>query len=295
MTADRAVVLLGFGGPASSQEIRPFLDRVLQGRPVPQERYEEVVRHYEIIGGKSPFNERTQEQARALEQELHDRGVDVPVCVAYRNAAPFIQDVAHQLARNGTQPVAVILAAHQSEAGWDRYYGSIPNAAYTPPFFDHPLFVRAHAERLEHALRRLEKTGYDDVALIFTAHSIPQSMADRGPYVQQLQRSAQLIADAAGAKQFTLAFQSRSGSPSESWLGPDVRDVLDALSQTGVCDAVVSPLGFLCDHVEVLYDLDVEAAAIAQRAGVRMSRAKALNDHPLFIRMLGDMVQACLA
>ena len=293
--ADRAVVLLGFGGPERSQEIRPFLDRVLEGRPVPRERYEEVVRHYERIGGRSPFNELTQRQATSLERELHARGIDLPVFVAYRNAAPFIPDVARNIAQNGTRAIAVILAAYQSEASWDKYYGSIPNATYVPPFYDDPLFVRAHADRLAGALQPLGKTGFDDVALIFTAHSIPQAMADRGPYVQQLTRSAELIAAAAGSEHFTIAFQSRSGSPADPWLEPDVRDVLRSLAQKSVRDAVVSPIGFLCDHVEVLYDLDVDAADTAGHAGVRMSRATALNDHPLFIRMLADRVQQCIA
>ena len=287
------VVLLGFGGPASQQEIRPFLDRVLKGRPIPKARYEEVVGHYEHIGGKSPFNELTRRQADALQSELQSRGLDLPVRVAYRHAAPFIADVAREFEQNATRSIAVILAAHQSEASWGAYYGTIPNAAYVEPFFEHPLFVQAHAQRIADALRSLGKSSFDDVALIFTAHSIPQAMADRGPYVQQLRRSAELIAKGAGAEKFIIAFQSRSGSPADKWLEPDVDDVIETLPQSGVHDAVVTPIGFLCDHVEVLYDLDVDAAARAKEHGVRMARAPALNDHPLFIRMLADLIQQC--
>ncbi len=264
MAGGAPVVLLGFGGPESQQEIRPFLDRVLKGRPVSQERYEEVVRHYEIIGGKSPFNELTQRQADALRRELRSRGIDIPVRVAYRNASPFIEDFAQEIAMNGVRPIAVILAAHQSEASWDKYHASIPDAMYVKPFYDHPLFVQAHAQRIRDSLQTLDRTDFHNLALIFTAHSIPQEMADRGPYVEQLHRSAELIASAAGAAQFTIAYQSRSGSPSQKWLEPDVRDVLKALPQTGITEAIVSPIGFLCDHVEVLYDLDVEAAALAE-------------------------------
>jgi len=289
------VVLLGFGGPDSPQEVRPFLDRVLQGRRIPQERYEEVVRHYEIIGGRSPFNELTQRQAAALQRELHERGIDVPVRVAYRNAAPFIEDVARDLGQSGSKAIGIILTAQQSEVSWDKYFGSIPGATYVPPYFDNPLFVQAHAERVRDALRELDRTSFDGIALIFTAHSIPQAMADRGPYVAQLRRTAELVVQAVGARAFTIAFQSRSGSPAEQWLEPDVRDVLKALPQQGIHDAIVAPIGFLCDHVEVLYDLDVDAAETATDAGIRMARAGALNDHPLFIRMLADYVQQCRA
>ncbi len=290
-----AVVLLGFGGPTRPQEIRPFLDRVLQGRRIPQERYEQVAGHYEHMGGKSPFNELTQRQADALQRELQTRGLDIPVRAAYRHAAPFIEDVAREIAQNGTHPIAVILAAHQSEASWEKYYGCIPNATYVDPYYEHPLFVQANAERLRDALDAMGEATFEDVTVIFTAHSIPQDMADRGPYVAQLERSARLIANEAGAPHWTIAYQSRSGSPMDKWLEPDVQDVLRALPQSNVRDAIVAPIGFLCDHVEVLYDLDVDAANAAKESSVRMARAAALNDHPLFIRMLADLVQACNA
>jgi protoporphyrin/coproporphyrin ferrochelatase len=291
--ANTCVVLLGFGGPTSPNEVRPFLDRVLKGTRIPPERYEEVVEHYERIGGKSPFNERTQQQADKLREELLRRGIDVPVRVAYRNAKPFIGEVAEDLAHSGMRAIAIILTAQQSEASWDRYYGSIPGALYVAPYYEHPLFVRAHAERVNDALGILGKDVFDDVALIFTAHSIPKAMAQGGPYVAQLQRSAELVAQRSGARKYTIAFQSRSGSPDVPWLEPDVRDVLASLPQAGTRDAVVAPLGFLCDHVEVLYDLDIDAAAVARQHGVRMARALALNDHPLFIRMLADLVAQC--
>ncbi len=288
------VVLLGFGGPSSPADIRPFLDRVLRGRPISPQRYEDVVAHYERIGGKSPFNELTQRQASALQQMLRERGVDVPVRVAYKNAAPFIEDVAAELAASATGTCAVVLAAHQSEASWDKYVGALPNATYAPPFFEHPKFIRAHVERLRDALERLGKTAADDATLIFTAHSIPQAMADRGPYVAQLERSVSLIVEELQAPSFYIAYQSRSGSPSQQWLEPDVRDVLRALPAQGVREAIVAPVGFLCDHVEVLYDLDVDAASVAREAGVQMERVTALNDHPLFIEMLADLVQQCV-
>lgn len=296
MNGPDAVVLLGFGGPGEPAEIRPFLDRVLEGRPIPPARYEEVVSHYEQIGGKSPFDELTRRQADALATELREHaGLDVPVDVAYLNSAPFVGDVAAQLSANGrTRPLGIILAAFQSPASWEKYQ-RIPGAAYAPPFFDHPLFVQAYAQRVRDALAELGQEHFEGVALIFTAHSIPQVMDDASPYSRQFARSAQLIAQAAGAGSWTLAYQSRSGSPKDPWLGPDVREVLTELPSSGIRKAVVAPIGFLCDHVEVLYDLDIDAAHAAAGAGVRMARAAALNDHPLFIRMLAALVQQCFA
>ncbi len=289
------VVLLGFGGPENAAEIRPFLNRVLHGRPVPTARYEEVVQHYDRIGGKSPFNALTQRQARALQTELGQRGVDYLVRVAYRHAAPFIDDVARDLEASGERSVAIVLAAQQSEASWDKYYGAIPNAVYARPFYDDPLFVAAQSERAREAFAAFSNAGYQAAALIFTAHSIPQAMADRGPYCEQLQRGAQAVVQQLGVTDWTIAFQSRSGSPAEPWLEPDVREVLAHLPERNVFRAVVLPIGFLCDHVEVLYDLDVDAKAVAASNGVQMQRAAALNDHPLFIRMLADRVLECAA
>lgn len=292
----QTVVLLGFGGPERPEEIRPFLDHVLQGRPIPAERYESVVGHYMHIGGKSPFNELTQRQADALARELRERGIDARVRVAYVNAAPFADEVKTELAQAGVEhPIAIILAAHQSPASWDKYAGLLPGARYVPPYYEHPLFIEANAQRVRDALQPLGKATFDGVALIFTAHSIPQAMADASPYVAQLQRSAELIAREAGAPSYRIAFQSRSGSPAEPWLEPDIRDALRDLPQEGVRAAIVAPVGFLCDHVEVLYDLDVDAAATAKEAGVQMERAAALNDHPLFIQMLADLVEQCTA
>jgi protoporphyrin/coproporphyrin ferrochelatase len=295
MTAYDAIVLLGFGGPSSREDIRPFLDRVLEGRRIPAERYEEVVTHYEHMpGGKSPFNELTQRQADALAAELRRRGIDTPVRLAYKNATPFEADVVRELHLSGARKLmGVILAVYQSPASWEKYK-TLPDADYIEPYYDHPLFVRANAERVRDALQRLGKNSFEEVALIFTAHSIPQSMADRSPYARQFAKSAELIAHAAGAPAHRIAFQSRSGSPADKWLEPDVRDVLKIVARSGVRDAVVAPIGFLSDHVEVLYDLDVDAAKTAAEAGVRMERAGALNDHPLFIGMLADLVEQCI-
>jgi ferrochelatase len=297
-----AVVLLGFGGPARPEDIRPFIDRVLNGRPIPQARFEAVVAHYIEIGGASPYNALTRRQADALGRALLERRLSTPVEVAYINAEPFVEDVVRHLAqRNARRIFAIVLAPHQSSTSWDKYVARMedalarvgsgaPQVDYVGPYFDDPLFVRAHAQRIMAALAKLGRSQFDDVQLVFTAHSIPQAIADGEDYVRQFLRSAKLIAGEVRATRWSVAYQSRSGSPSEPWLGPDIRDVVKELPERGVREAVVAPIGFLCDHVEVLYDLDIDAKKIARDAGLRVERAEALNDHPLFIRMLSESV-----
>jgi ferrochelatase len=287
------VVLLGFGGPRSQSDVRPFLDRILEGRRTAPERYEEVVQHYEVIGGRSPFIELTERQAAGLRAELSRRGVEVPVRAAYRFSEPFIADVAAESA--GVDTIGIILAVLQSEASWQAYTGLFPAARFTPPFSQREGVIAANAERASEALRGLGNANFATTKLIFTAHSIPLSMAARGPYVEQFEGLARSVATLCEAADWQVAYQSRSGAPDDPWLEPDVRDVLRALPETGVRDAVVVPAGFLCDHVEVLYDLDVDAANVARESGVRMARAAALNDHPLFLSVLADLVQECLA
>jgi len=198
-----------------------------------------------------------------------------------------------------------VLAPYQSSTSREKYVARMedalrrvgsgaPQVDYLRPFFDHPLFVRAHAQRITAALARLGRSEFDGVELVFTAHSIPQAIADVENYARQFRRSAELIAGEVRAARWSLAYQSRSGSPSEPWLEPDIRDVVKELPERGVREAVVAPIGFLCDHVEVLYDLDIDAKRIAQDAGLRVERAEALNDHPLFIRMLGESVVSAL-
>lgn len=290
------VVLLGFGGPATRSDVRPFLDRVLRGRPIPPERYDAIVSHYGEIGGRSPFNDLTRRQGDAVMRELRRRGVRASVRTAYLYSAPFVSDVAAQLARDTeSRTVAVVLAVHQSALSWDRYLGLIPNATYVPPYYDHPLFVEAQAGLIREALYRMGKTSFDGVEVIFSAHSIPQSVADAGAYAAQFERSARLIAEHLGEPSWRLAYQSRSGAPAERWLEPDVRDVILSLGREKHSSAIVAPIGFVCDNVEVLYDIDVAAARIARALRVQMERAGALNDHPLFVRMVADLVIRCAA
>ena len=296
------VLLVGFGGPTAPAQIRPFLDRVLKGRPVPRERYEQVVRHYEAMGGRSPYNELTMLQADALRASLRRQRLDLPVAVGMRNTPPFIEEALGELAGRGVRrALGFILAAFRCEASWDRYQQEVaaardpvgpaaPAVEYPACWHDHTLFIAAVADRVREAAARLDANARS-AEIIFTAHSIPVAMAGRAHYVAQLNESARLVAAAAGFERWTLAFQSRSGNPREPWLEPDITA---ALRRIGAGAAVVMPLGFLCDHIEVLYDLDVEAAHVAREAGVRMERAATVSDHPQFVEMMASIIRTHL-
>lgn len=298
-----AIMIVGFGGPTAPEEVRPFLDRVLQGRPVPMERYEEVVHHYDLLGGRSPYNDLTMWQAAALRARLHRDGIDAPVVVAMRNTAPFMDDALRELSAQGVRRAfGFILAAHRSEASWERYQADLdaarkrvgagaPEIDYPAAWHNHPLFIAAAADRVRDAIATLAAADRERAELIFTAHSIPVAMAARAPYVDQLEESAALVASAVGKSGWRIAYQSRSGSPREPWLEPDVNQVLRGRAGGAV---VLVPIGFLCDHVEVLYDLDLEAAQIARAAAVTMVRAATVSDHPSFIELLSTLARAHL-
>jgi ferrochelatase len=297
------VVLLGFGGPVTPAQVRPFLDRVLAGRPVPRERYEEVVRHYDAMGGRSPYNDLTMRQATALQEEFHRAQLRVPVVVGFRNVPPFFEDALRILQQRGVRrALGFVLAAHRCEASWDRYLEQVriarervgpdaPEIEYPASWHDDSGFIKAVADRTRAALHRLTDSARANAELIFTAHSIPLAMGGRAAYVEQLQASARAVAERLRRESWTLAFQSRSGNPREPWLEPDLRDVLRGLAGGA---AVLVPLGFLCDHVEVLYDLDIDAARVAREAGITMQRAATVSDHPEFVKMIAAIARSHL-
>lgn len=314
-----AVLLLAFGGPERMDDVRPFLENVVRGQSVPAERLDEVARHYEALGGRSPINAITAAQTSALSRALAARGVSIPVCFAMRNWSPSIRDVLAALAVSSTSEVAasevaasekrvlaVILTAHASEAGIDRYTEAVdaalhelgrraPRVDYVEGFHAHPGFVAAHCEHVLSAFQHLPEALRDEAKLVFTAHSIPVTMAERGHYVEQLHETARLVATAAGVSDYRVAYQSRSGSPRDPWLEPDVSEEIRAQAAAGTRALVISPIGFVCDHVEVLYDLDVEAKQLATSLGVTLVRARAANDHEGFIECLAELVFARLS
>jgi ferrochelatase len=305
--ATDAVLLIAFGGPERPEDIRPFLEIVTRGRRIPPERLEEVARHYgRMPGGRSPLGELTRAQARALEETLAEGGHALPTFVGMRNWHPFLHETLAEMRDKGvTRAVGVILSPFRTEASWERYVQDVaaarqktpgaPEIVFTQSWFDHPGFVEAVADRVRAALEEVPHGERAGAPIVFTAHSVPGAMADASPYVADFTAAARAVAALLGRPRFTLAYQSRSGSPREPWLEPDVGEVLKHLGAEGHRHAVVSPIGFVCDHVEVLYDLDVQVRAIAAGAGVTLHRARAVNDHPAFIAMLADLVRLAVA
>jgi len=298
-----AVLLIAFGGPTCPEEINPFLARVTQGIPIPPERLEEVARHYEAVGGKSPLNEITLRQAAALQQRLNDGHNRLPVYIGMRNSDPFFADTLRQMSNDAIKrALGFILSSHRTEASWERYQKNIadaraelgndaPEIDYCEGWYDHPLFIQCWAELIAEASAAIASGRRNSTPLIFTAHSLPAAMAARSHYVDEVQTTARLIANSLNRDRWSLAYQSRSGSPSDPWLEPDIGKMIRDSAVRGVTDVVVAPMGFVCDHVEVLYDLDIEAKRLATELGVNFIRASCPNDHPTFIRMMADVIE----
>jgi ferrochelatase len=306
MSGFDSVLLIAFGGPTAPHEIRPFLENVTRGRRIPPERLEIVAHHYELIGGRSPLNEITLRQAAGLQERLGAAGTPLPVYAGMRNWAPYLHETLERMKADGRRrAVGVILSPQQNEAGWDRYVADVaaardrvagaPAVDIAGEWHAHPLFIEAMADNVGAALRRIPEARRSQVPLVFTAHSIPTAMASASPYVEQIDEGCRLVAERARHARWSLAYQSRSGGPRDPWLEPDICDVVRELARAGERDLVVAPIGFICDHAEVLYDLDIEARQVAEAEGVRFVRAATVNDHPAFIRMLADVVTSHIA
>ena len=301
------MLLIAFGGPQGPDDIRPFLRNVLRGRRVAPERVEEVAQHYELFGGVSPITELTRRQADGLRECLKQHGVGLPVYVGTRNWHPFLADTLWEMAgADIRRAVGFIMAAHHSYSSCGQYRQNVLEArqdvmqrgrpdidiTYVGSWYDHPMFVRANARHIETARRELPSEVRSRARIVFTAHSIPLAMAAGSQYQRQLMDSARLVAGAVHAEECALVFQSRSGRPEDPWLAPDICDYLRAERQRGLEAAVISPIGFVADHIEVLYDLDEEAAGVCRELSLPMVRAASVNDDPLFLDMMAELVQA---
>ena len=296
---------MAFGGPCGPADIRPFLERVLHGRRVTPARVEEVAHHYELFGGVSPITEITGRQARGLAERLQAAGYPLPVYVGMRNWHPLLVDTLAEMHATGVRrAIGFIAAAHHSYSSCQQYRENVADArnrlrsatggdidiTYVDSWFDHPLFAEVNARHVRAALARLPPEVRGAARLVFTAHSVPQAMAEGSRYREQLQDSARRVAERAGVADWALVYQSRSGRPEDPWLEPDVRAYLRAERAKGLRAAVLSPIGFVCDHIEVLFDLDTEAARVCRDIGLPMARAEAVNDDPLFLDMMADLV-----
>jgi ferrochelatase len=300
-----AVLLIAFGGPQGLDDIRPFLSNVLRGRHIPPARIDEVAHHYEFFGGVSPLTAFTLKQADGLRTRLAAAGAALPVFVGMRNWHPYLADAIAEMSRAGVRrAIGFIAAAHGSYSSCQQYKDNVRDArraaiesgladiemTFVQGWHAHDLFIEANASHVRAAVARLPARVREDARLIFTAHSIPESMAGTSQYREQLRESAEKVAARVERRDWALVYQSRSGRPQDPWLGPDIRDYLRAARQDGVPAAVVCPIGFVCDHIEVLYDLDTEAAAVARELGMAFERAEAVNDDPVFLDMMADVV-----
>lgn len=306
MTTDAkydALFLVSFGGPEGTEEVLPFLDNVLAGKNVPLERKKEVAHHYEQFGGISPINEQNRQLIRALSSELKRSGIALPIYWGNRNWDPFIVDAMRRMKEDGVQrALAFFTSAYSSYSGCRQYREDIahardqvgPNAPEVHKLrfaFNHPGFIEANVAWVKDALNLLGDNHSAAVHVLFTAHSLPRAMAKNCSYEEQLLETCRLVSDRAGLERWQLVYQSRSGAPHQPWLGPDVCAVLRELHEKGVTAVVLAPIGFLSDHMEVVYDLDTEARELCEDLGMNMARARTVGTHPAFVAMIRELVQ----
>jgi ferrochelatase len=297
-----AFLLLSFGGPEGKDDVLPFLETVLKGRNVPAERLREVAHHYDLFGGISPLNGQNRALIAALQAEFAAHGLRLPIYWGNRNWHPFLADTLRRMADDGVRrAVAFVTSAYSSYSGCRQYREDIDRAraAVGPSapvidklrtFHDHPGFVEANAAACRSAFAALPEPGGKGAALVFTAHSVPTAMAAGSRYEAELRETARLVAEALGRRGWRIAYQSRSGPPSQPWLEPDLGSELRALQAAGIRHVVVSPIGFVSDHMEVVYDLDTEAQALAKDLGIHMVRAATAGTHPAFVSMIRELV-----
>lgn len=293
-----ALLVVSFGGPEGMDDVLPFLENVLRGRNVPRERMLSVAHHYEMFGGVSPINQQNRDLIGALKQELKLHGPELPVYWGNRNWHPLLPDTLRQMVSDGVQSaLAFVTSAYSSYSSCRQYRENIayaqevvgpsaPRVDKLRAFYNHPLFIEAN---VDHIRRALSQAG-EKAALIFTAHSIPESMAANCDYAVQLKEAGSLIAVALGIESWQVAYQSRSGSPAQPWLGPDIADCLRQINADGVKSVVVAPVGFVSDHMEVVYDLDYEAQNVAKDLGMTMVRAATAGTHPAFVKMIRELM-----
>jgi ferrochelatase len=300
-----AILFVSFGGPEGPADVIPFLENVVRGRNIPRERLLAVAEHYYHFGGVSPINQQNRELIRCVTDELARRGITTPIYWGNRNWHPLLAETLPKMKAEGIQrAIAFVTSAHSSYSGCRQYRQNIadacthagdraPQVDKIRVFYNHPDFIAAYADRVRDAIEQLPLELRSTCRLYFTAHSIPLSMARNCDYEKQLQESCRLVAEDAGisSDRWQLVYQSRSGRPEDPWLEPDVLDALRAASSAGVPAVVLVPLGFLTDHLEVLYDLDEEAGQLANELRLPLVRAKTVGTHPRFITMICKLIE----
>jgi ferrochelatase len=304
-----AILFVSFGGPEGPDDVMPFLENVLRGRNVPRERMLEVAEHYQHFGGVSPINQQCRELIAALKTELQEHQVDLPVCWGNRNWHPFLPDTIREIKASGAKNIlAFVTSGFSCYSGCRQYreniYAAVEEADASDlsvgkirVFYNHPDFIAVNARNVGAALQEARGESDDPVQVAFTAHSIPSSMANTSDYEKQLLESCRLIAEALNLPedQWKLVYQSRSGRPQDPWLEPDICDHIQQLFDGGTRRLVISPVGFLSDHMEVLYDLDDEARQLCDKLGMHMSRAATPGHDPQFVSMIRKLIQERLS
>lgn len=294
-----ALLLLSFGGPDGPDDVMPFLENVVRGRPVPPERLAEVASQYMLFGGRSPINGHNRALLSALKDHFAESGRTIPIYWGNRNWRPYLAEAVEHMRDDGIGRAAVfVTSAYSSYSSCRQYLDDLdgarsavgegaPEMVKLRPYFNHPGFVEPLAEGLRAALAEADP----EAPVLMSAHSIPSAMAATCDYERQLQETAALVATGAGldGSRWRVVYQSRSGPPGQPWLGPDVVEAVAALP-SGTDSVVVAPIGFVSDHMEVVYDLDTKARAAAEARGIRLIRSATPGGHPRFVRMVGELL-----
>jgi ferrochelatase len=298
-----ALLVLSFGGPEGMDDVTPFLENVTRGRGIPRSRLEEVAEHYYHFGGVSPINAQNRALIAALDDELREHDLSLPIYFGNRNWHPLLEDTLAQMEADGVRDALVfVTSAYSSYSGCRQYREDIARAVDNlgiasmrfdkiRVFYNHPGFVEPMAAKLREALASLPRERRHRAEIVFTGHSVPLSMARNSAYERQFQEASRLVAKLAGVNRHHVAWQSRSGPPQMPWLEPDILDVLRNLHDLGRSDVIVVPLGFISDHIEVLYDLDVEARSLAHELGMSMIRVPTIGTDPAFVAMIRELIE----
>jgi ferrochelatase len=299
-----AVVVVSFGGPEGPDDVVPFLERVTRGRDIPRERLVDVGAHYRLFGGVSPINAQTRALVAALERELAERGPHLPVYWGNRNWHPFIADTVRRMRDDGVQrALAFVTSAFSSYSSCRQYLDDLalaraevgtdaPAIDKIRQYFDHPGFVEPMARNLQAALATLPANVRDRARIVHTAHSIPISMAATSDYERQVRAAARLVTErATPGRGYDVVWQSRSGPPQVHWLEPDIGDHIETVAAQGVPAAVIVPIGFISDHMEVVYDLDTLAQQRARDADLVVVRAATVGTDPAFVATIRELIE----
>jgi protoporphyrin/coproporphyrin ferrochelatase len=299
-----ALLVVSFGGPEANEDVLPFLENVLRGRNVPRERKLAVAEHYYRFGGKSPINQQNRELIGALRRELEEHGLNLPIYWGNRNWHPLLADTLEAMTNDGVRcSLAFVTSAFSSYSGCRQYRENIQSAqAQAGPgaprvdklrvFYNHPGFIEPMAERVQAALCRLPLEARSSARVLYTAHSIPMSMAQSCNYEKQLREAMRLVSEHLGRAGDQIVYQSRSGPATQPWLEPDVLDAVEEIRhKDSVSGVVIAPIGFISDHMEVLYDLDTEAKQRCIDLELPMERAKTVGIHPRFVSMIRQLIE----